>query len=192
MENESFHHGNLKAALLGAGLAAVEARGAGAVSLRDIARDVGVSPMAAYRHFADKDALFAAIADQGFQALAKVSEPASAIADPQERLFTLARAYADFAFSRPQLYRLMFAEPLDLQAVAQVSEGSSAAYRPLRDAVVAALAPGADEGAVTDAIVRLWSVLHGYVTLRMANRLPRLATAEDRLYAVLRPVIQGL
>jgi AcrR family transcriptional regulator len=192
MKEDSFHHGNLRAALIDAGLAAVEARGAGEVSLRDLARQVGVSPTAAYRHFADKDALFTAIADRGFQALADASLQAPAPADPTERIMSLARTYAGFAAGHPQLYRLMFAEPLDMAAVAGLSDSSAAAYRPLREAVIAALGMGADEARVTDAIVRLWSVLHGYVTLRHANRLPRLATVEDRFEPVLRPVVETL
>jgi AcrR family transcriptional regulator len=192
MKEDGFHHGNLRSALIEAGLAAVEARGAAAVSLRDIAREVGVSPTAAYRHFADKDALFAAIADIGFHALAKASDGAETARDAHQRLQTLARIYADFAAGRPQLYRLMFSEPLDIDRVARLSDGSSAAYRPLRDAVIAVMGEGADEGRVTDSIVRLWSVLHGYVTLRMANRLPHLATVKDRLDMVIGPVIATL
>jgi AcrR family transcriptional regulator len=192
MKEDSFHHGNLRSALIAAGLEAVRLRGAGEVSLRHLAREVGVSPTAAYRHFADKEALFAAIADCGFQDLARVSEVASTATDPCERLFLLSKAYVAFAFARPQLYRLMFGEPLDMGAVAEVSAGSSSAYRTLHDAVAATLGEGADDGAVTDAIVRLWSVLHGYVTLQLANRLPRLATVEDRLDAVIRPVIAAL
>jgi AcrR family transcriptional regulator len=192
MKEDGFHHGNLRSALIDAGLRSVEARGAGEVSLRDLAREVGVSPTAAYRHFADKDALFAAIADRGFHALAEASAAAVGVPDPHQRLFALSRAYTGFAADHPQLYRLMFAEPLDMGRVAELSEGSSDAYRPMRDAVTAALGKGADEGEVTDAIVRLWSVLHGYVTLRLANRLPRLATVEDRFDAVLRPVIASL
>jgi AcrR family transcriptional regulator len=192
MKSESFHHGNLRAALIDAGQKAVEAQGAAAVSLRDLARAVGVSPTAAYRHFADKDALFAAIADRGFQGLAEVSAAVADGPDPRGRLLALGRAYAGFAEAHPQLYRLMFDAPIDLGAVAGLSDASAAAYRPLRDAVVAALGGTVDEGRITDAIVRLWSVLHGYVTLRHANRLPRLATVEDRLDAVLRPVIAAL
>lgn len=193
MKEDGFHHGNLRAALIEAGLKAVEARGAAAVSLRDLAREAGVSPTAAYRHFADKDALFAAIAERGFASLAAVSAAAAtAVSDPQRRLVALAHAYAGFAEARPQLYRLMFAEPLDLGQVAQLSDKSAMAYRPMRDAVLEVLGAGADEGRVTDAIVRLWSVLHGYVTLRMANRLPRAATVGDRLDAVLAPVIATL
>jgi AcrR family transcriptional regulator len=192
MKEDGFHHGNLRQALIDAGLQAVEARGAALVSLRDLARDVGVSPTAAYRHFADKDALFAAIADRGFQALAEASGTAATAPDPHDRLFDLARAYKGFAETHPQLYRLMFAEPLDMAQLARVSPGSSAAYRPLREAVLSALGEGADETRLTDAIVRIWSVLHGYVTLSHANRLPRLATVEDRFAAVIRPVIDQL
>jgi AcrR family transcriptional regulator len=192
MKEDSFHHGNLREALIEAGSRAVKARGAGAVSLRDLAREVGVSPTAAYRHFADKDALFAAIADRGFHALARVSEAAVSIPDPHERLFRLALAYKGFAEAHPQLYRLMFADPLDMSRVTQVSEGSAAAYRPLYQAVAAALGAGADERRITDALVRIWSVLHGYVTLKQANRLPRLATVEDRFETVLRPVIAAV
>lgn len=192
MKGDSFHHGNLREALIEAGLAAVAARGAGEVSLRDLAREVGVSPTAAYRHFADKGMLFAAIADRGFQRLAKAIEAAAEMPDPQARLMALSRAYLGFAMAQPQLYLLMFAEPLDMAAVAALSPASAEAYRPLRLAVEAALPKGADEGQVTDALVRIWSVLHGYAGLRLANRLPRLATVEDRLDAVLRPVIATL
>jgi AcrR family transcriptional regulator len=192
MKSEGFHHGNLRAALIEAGQAAVEAEGAAAVSLRDLARVVGVSPTAAYRHFADKDALFAAIADRGFQGLAEVSAAVAKGPDPRERLLALGRAYVSFAEAHPQLYRLMFDAPIDLGAVAGLSDASAAAYRPLREGVVAVLDETADEGRITDAIVRIWSVLHGYVTLRMANRLPRLATAEDRFESVLGPVIADL
>jgi AcrR family transcriptional regulator len=192
MKSEGFHHGNLRAALIEAGQTAVEAEGAAAVSLRDLARVVGVSPTAAYRHFADKDALFAAIADRGFQGLAEVSAAVAKGPDPRERLLALGRAYVSFAEAHPQLYRLMFDAPIDLGAVAGLSDASAAAYRPLREGVVAVLDETADEGRITDAIVRIWSVLHGYVTLRMANRLPRLATAEDRFESVLGPVIADL
>lgn len=192
MKEDSFHHGNLRAALLDAGVAAVEARGAADVSLRDLAREVGVSPTAAYRHFADKTALFAAIADRGFSALADASRAAPVSRDPRERLMSLARAYASFAERHPQMYRLMFAEPLDMERLAAESEGSVSAYRQLHDAVWHVVGEAAGEDAVTDAIVRLWSTLHGYVTLRLANRLPRLATVEDRLEPVLRPVIASL
>lgn len=192
MKSEGFHHGNLRAALIEAGVQAVRARGAGAVSLRDLAREVGVSPTAAYRHFADKGALFAAIAERGFQDLAAVTGQVVTEGAAQERLLALARAYIGFAEVEPQLYLLMFSEPLDMAAVGALSSASADAYRPLRAAVEGALAEGADEGEVTDALVRVWSLMHGYITLRLADRLPRLATVEDRFDAVIRPVIAAL
>jgi hypothetical protein len=62
----------------------------------------------------------------------------------------------------------------------------------LRAAVTAALPAGSGEATIVDAIVRLWSVLHGYMTLRMASRLPRMATVEDCLPEVIGPVIETL
>jgi hypothetical protein len=79
-----------------------------------------------------------------------------------------------------------------MAAVAALSSASADAYGPLRAAVEAALAEGAGEGEVTDALVRVWSLMHGYITLRLADRLPRLATVEDRFDAVIRPVIAAL
>jgi AcrR family transcriptional regulator len=192
MKEARFHHGNLRHALVEAGLRAVEARGSSEVSLRDLAREVGVSPTAAYRHFADKDALFAGVADLGFQGLVQASARATEVDPPDARLMALARAYVDYALAHPKLYDLMFAEPLDMARLAEVSPASAAAYAPLRAAVTAALPAQSSEEEIVDAIVRLWSVLHGYVTLRLANRLPRLATIDDRLAQVIGPVIATL
>ena len=65
----SFHHGNVEAELVAAALAAVDAFGHEALSLRDAARSIGVSHSAAYRHFADREALLAAVASAGFRAM---------------------------------------------------------------------------------------------------------------------------
>lgn len=150
-----------------------------------------MSPTAAYRHFADKDALFAEIAERGFTKLAEVSARV-ATGDPRERLFGLALAYAGFATTHPKLYQLMFWEPLDMATVARLSDAGTESCRPLRQALTEILGPKAAEAQVTDAFVRVWSVLHGYLTLRTANPLPRLASVEDRLEPVLRPILASL
>ncbi len=72
MDKPAYHHGDLKSALITAALAAVEQDGPDAVSLRDLAQSLGVSRAAPYRHFADRDALLAAVAAQGFEDLAVV------------------------------------------------------------------------------------------------------------------------
>jgi AcrR family transcriptional regulator len=188
---EKFHHGNLRAALIEEGERMLEETGRAELSLRDLARKAGVTPMAAYRHFADKSALLEAIADKGFRALADLSENAKA-EDPRAQLMELGRLYLSFAKARPAMHRLMFAEPLNLARVAEMSDASAAAYRPLYEAVRRALGPEAEELAVIDALVRVWSALHGYAALSLANRLPRAATEQDRFEAVFGPVIAAL
>ncbi|MFC6746387.1 TetR/AcrR family transcriptional regulator [Methylobacterium persicinum] len=84
MPDKDYHHGDLRAALVLAALERLEAGGAAALSLRGIARDCGVSAMAPYRHFADKDALLDAVAGHGFQELARCLEEADATAGGRE------------------------------------------------------------------------------------------------------------
>lgn len=107
---DSFHHGDLRQALLGAAGAQLRAVGPDRFSLRETAREVGVSPAAAYRHFADKGALLAELAGQGFSRLAAVMETAIAAAgeDPVARLRASGRAYVAFALQEPAVFSLMF------------------------------------------------------------------------------------
>lgn len=116
----SHHHGNLKEALVAYTIAAADRGALAELSLRKAARDLGVSPGAAYRHFPDKDALMRLVAERGFDALAQGFEaaipyaaPARDAADARRRFVALATAYADFARSRKELWRLMFG-PLGL------------------------------------------------------------------------------
>jgi AcrR family transcriptional regulator len=191
MESQAFHHGNLRAALIDAGTALLESDGPHALSMRELARRVGVTPMAAYRHFADKDALVTAIAESGFRALAEASHVAMPPGS-DAHLLAMARVYLDFAVARPAMFGLMFAEPLDMGRVAAMSDAASDAYRPIRDAVAAALGPRADEDKVMVGVIRLWSAVHGYAALRLSNRLPRAATVRDRFDEVMEAVIASL
>ncbi|HLU92147.1 MAG TPA: helix-turn-helix domain-containing protein, partial [Pedomonas sp.] len=70
MSGRRYHHGNLQEELIATALEMLEAQAEGNISLRELARRVGVSPNAAYRHFPDKEALLAALAAEGFQRLA--------------------------------------------------------------------------------------------------------------------------
>src|SRR5689334_12922453 len=96
---QPYHHGNLRAALLAEAVRVLAEADAATLSLRDLARRLGVSHAAPYRHFADKDALLAAIAQQGFELLTAELETAAAL-HPDEPLRQLADtgwAYVRFA-----------------------------------------------------------------------------------------------
>jgi AcrR family transcriptional regulator len=106
-----YHHGNLRAALLARAVEVVDERGAADLSLRSLARDVGVSHAAPRRHFADRQALLDALAVEGFDRLGEDLRAAVARAGGafDARLSELARAYLAFAVQHAALLELMWA-----------------------------------------------------------------------------------
>ncbi len=112
-KSKRYHHGALRQALIDAALVAVEQDGAEKASLRNLARGLGVSATAPYRHFADRDALLTAVAARGFNEFATALERSAAgDISPSHGLMAMGRTYLDLALKRPQLYRLMFTYPL--------------------------------------------------------------------------------
>ncbi len=109
-ESRPYHHGDLRSALLAGAERTLREKGAGALSLRELAREAGVSHAAPGRHFKDKQALLDALALTGYdrlgQALADTDDPALPL---QRRLTALARAYLAFALGNPELLELMYA-----------------------------------------------------------------------------------
>ncbi|MGV9428199.1 TetR/AcrR family transcriptional regulator [Streptomyces sp. NPDC003656] len=111
-----YHHGDLRAALLESAERTLREKGAGALSLRELARATGVSHAAPGRHFKDKQALLDALALDGYERLDRTLTAATATgpaavpgADLDRRMTALARAYLGFAVENPELLELMFA-----------------------------------------------------------------------------------
>src|SRR6478672_7153397 len=96
----TYHHGNLRPALLRAATKTLEKEGVGALSLRDLARRAGVSHNAPYRHFPDRESLLAALAADGFEKLGQAMRGQGGK--------EMGEAYVRFALEHPQLFRLMF------------------------------------------------------------------------------------
>jgi len=105
-----YHHGNLREALLDTAIEQLHEGGVENLSLRALARAVGVSQTAPYRHFEDKSELLAAMATNGYRDLLRaLRETGDAAGDcPKEQLFAFAHAYVDYAANNPQLFKLMF------------------------------------------------------------------------------------
>ncbi|HSM93280.1 MAG TPA: TetR/AcrR family transcriptional regulator [Anaeromyxobacteraceae bacterium] len=105
-----YHHGDLRRALVEAALALVRERGADGFTLREAARRVGVSQTAPYRHFETRDALLAAVAEEGFSALRRELESLPQAVDPDPRLRLRAQGLACFRFyvADPARFRVMF------------------------------------------------------------------------------------
>jgi AcrR family transcriptional regulator len=111
----TYHHGDLRNAFMRAALGLVSTRGVHAVSLREAAREIGVSPSAAYRHFTDKEALLDAVADDGTRRLAEEMKVAGSAARMGREgacatvavLWAYADAVLDFAVRNSAHWRVM-------------------------------------------------------------------------------------
>lgn len=165
----TYHHGDLRRTLIGAALAAVERHGPDAVSLRGVARDAGVSQAAPYNHFADKDALLAAVAAEGFRRFADVlARGAAAARSPQARLAALGRAYVAFAHGHAAMFRLMFGPALARAAKdSELAQAAKASYAMLQGATggpTGAVAPPAHDAPPAEALAA-WALVHGLATL---------------------------
>jgi AcrR family transcriptional regulator len=172
MTKTPYHHGDLAEALVAAALAVVEADGGAGLSMRELALSLGVSHGAPYRHFADRDALLAAVAARGMEALIADYEAALAGAgDGRARLHAVGRAFFDFAMRRPHLYRLMFESDFLNRSPppAVLIAPANAAWRLLWRAVAGAF-PHADEAEVKRRTVIMTATSHGFLSLDNAGR----------------------
>src|SRR3954469_25945995 len=140
-----YHHGNLREALLRAGERALETGGAPSLSLRELAREVGVSHAAPRRHFADKQALLDALALSGFEQLGAALAEAIAQAGPDfdARLRGLAHAYVGYATRHAALLELMFASKHQAGAAPELAAAADVAFAPALSAVADGQAAGA-------------------------------------------------
>lgn len=112
--NQTYHHGDLRAALLDAAIARIENQGIEALSLRKLSDDVGVSRSALYHHFRDKNALLNAVAANGFATWIEMTTASGgdqSVPSPV-RMKQFVRSYVHWAVNHPQLYDLMFGRPI--------------------------------------------------------------------------------
>jgi AcrR family transcriptional regulator len=173
--DSSYHHGDLRAALVKAAAAEIERTGYENLSLRELAESLGVSRAAPYRHFADRRALLAAVAAEGFDRMTAIHRNASASAKtPLTRLAAAGRGYLAFAAERPQLFRLMFVSDLLGDGPVPPDPGliktANESYFVFED-LVAATIDDADAGAVKAAAIAIMSASYGFALLRMSGRL---------------------
>ena len=162
----TYHHGDLRAALLDAALEVLEEDGATALSLRAVARRAGVSSAAPYRHYADREALVSAVAGVGYRDLAERLAAAHPAPSTPAQLADVAVAYVRFAIERPALFRIMFSEPCDRNNDERVA-ATAAVTLYLRE-IVARAFPDSDPEALAPAI---WALVHGLAFLYLDGKL---------------------
>ena len=180
----AYHHGDLKHALIDAALALIAEHGTRGLSLREAARNTGVSHAAAYRHFASKESLLAAIAEQGFRELTAQMRAAAAASagDPGALLAATGRAYVEYGVKHPEHLQVMFSGAIgDLAAHPELARVSAESYQVLADTVAVGLAAGVlrpnDPAQIA---LAAWSFVHGLSLLIAAGRVPAAADAGAR------------
>ncbi|MDA3649007.1 WHG domain-containing protein [Saccharopolyspora indica] len=185
----TYRHGDLRNSLVGAGLELAAAGGPDAVVLREVTRQVGVVPNAAYRHFADRRALLSAVSQAALARLAAAMEAGLAAAEPagdpaasaRTRLRALTTGYLSFAKAQPGLFRTAFVttDMDDTGGEAAAGPGGRTAFQLLSDqlddlvesgAVPAERRPGAE--------YFVWSAVHGLAVLLNDGPLRGLRPAE--------------
>lgn len=167
---------NLREACVGEALAIIESEGVEKLSLREVARRLGVSHQAPYKHFPSRDHILAEVVTRAFAALVHELEALPPSDDPQEDLTAMARAYLAFSQAHPLQYRLMFATPLpDSGEHPQIMEEARRAFSTLNRGLsrLHGLADTATPEVLLDSLF-VWSTLHGLSGISSGSTLEAL------------------
>lgn len=169
---DTYHHGDLRRALLAAAEAELAERGVEAFSLRRVAKRAGVSHAAPAHHFGDVRGLLTALAADGFERLVAMqsAREAEAEGDAESRLVALGLGYVDFAEAHPALFRLMFASGRPDHADARLCAAGTAAYARLVDGVAARVRAAGREAPSAVDVLAAWSAAHGLADLLVSGR----------------------
>jgi AcrR family transcriptional regulator len=195
----SYHHGNLREALIEAALDLIAEKGPAGFTFAEAARHAGVSPAAPYRHFRDRDALMADVALRGFerfeqQLAAAWDEGRPSLREAFERL---GKAYLGFARTEPAYYSAMFEAGLSMADHRELQQAGDRAFAVLRGACEAIVAPmpAAKRPPALMMALHIWSLSHGIASLFArgdAARRPLPMSPEELLEAATLIYLEGL
>jgi AcrR family transcriptional regulator len=193
-----YHHGDLRNALIEIAAELLAEDGLHALSLRKMAQRAGVSHNAPYMHFADKEAVLAAIAEEGFRLLA--IEVASAVAQAgnsaRQRLIAASNAYVCFALNHSNHLQVMF-RPSDLTKYPSLLEASQASLNQLFELVKSGQENGELRSGDTHKMTKaIWTMVHGIAAIAIvhkpASRLPEKTATEDVVSVFISFLLDGL
>ena len=195
----SYHHGNLREALVDAALDLIAEKGPAGFTFAEAARQAGVSAAAPYRHFRDRDALMADVARRGFERFEKALAAAWDEGRPtlRQAFERIGRAYLAFARNEPAYFSAMFESGLSISGHRELQEAGDRAFAVLRaacEALVAAM-PAAKRPPAMMMALHIWSLSHGIASLFArgdAARRPLPMSPEDLLEAATLVYLQGL
>ena len=194
METSPYHHGDLKNALIEAGFKILKEEGLAGLSLRNVAREAGVSHSAPYAHFEDKQALIAAISTEAFRQL---YQQVSAVfrdyrGEPQKLLVETAWEYLQFALNDPARFKLMFSGVLEQEKeYTEFVQISQETFFKLVEIVETCQQDGVLQAGAADlAAVVVWSKVHGFTSLLLEGQISRTVLKQAPLKELLVNIIQ--
>ena len=164
-----YHHGDLRVALITTGLKKLEEGSAESLSLREIAREIGVSATAIYRHFPDKESLLSALAAEGMAQLAR-EQKAAGKAGGKEGFTEMGRAYVRFAMNNPALFRLVFSS-LPAAADPNCANPEDSPGWLLRQSITELAGPKASDAQRKAGVLRAWALVHGLAMLILSGQI---------------------
>ncbi|AKO95358.1 MAG: TetR/AcrR family transcriptional regulator [Marinovum algicola] len=183
-DKASHHHGNLRQALIEAGIELLTEGGLDALTLRKCAARAGVSHAAPAHHFDGIDGLRVAIAQEGFVRFRhRMLDFADAGPQtPRGRLHGICKGYLAFAREEPALYDLIFSFRAHSKKITDMRESSTPSYQVLRDACAPFVPPGTDPLIIE---TQVWSLVHGFALLILTGRFGPGPAPEDAVLALL-------
>ena len=190
-----YHHGNLRRALLDEALATIRAEGVEGLTLREIGARLGVSRTALYRHFADKRALLAAVATEGFRTLRQRLVAAWEEGGHDRAAFeSMGVAYVRFAVANPAHYRVMFGGFVDPKACQpDLAAEAAGAFQALVDALAALQRDAIMRAEDTVKMARfVWAVVHGVAMLGIDGQLREPGAVEELMRYALERLRTGI
>lgn len=164
-----YHHGDLRRELIAVGEEVLAERGATGLSLREVARRLGVSHNAPFKHFASREALLAAIAESGFEDIARRLQDAMTGDDGPGGMLERGIAYVTFALERPAVFRLMFGGQLDPADHPGLAEKAAASLEGMTRRIGEAFG---DDESLGDATLSAWAFGHGLACLLLDGQIP--------------------
>ena len=172
----NYHHGDLRRTLLEYGLSLLEKQDGADLGLRELARLAGVSPGAAYRHFANKEELLVELAIEGFSRLKTAQldayrESFQLTGSALEAFRAGGLAYVRFALNYPALFRLMFGRFSAIHGSTRLADASRGHGETLMKGVSAIFGPEPDIEHVRVCQIEAWSVIHGLSSLLIDHQL---------------------
>jgi AcrR family transcriptional regulator len=176
---QPYHHGNLRAALLEAAEAELEAQGVEGFSLRGVAKRAGVSHAAPAHHFRDANGLLTGLAAEGYRRFVAAQEARQKNAPPDgmSQLVAAGMGYIDFAMAHPALFRLMFSSDRPDHEAPELAAAGAEAFERLIRAIrqVRGVDPSKDKKAMLS-VMAAWAIAHGLADLLVAGRMKYLLT----------------